>query len=152
MWTLRRPESYREHFIGLVKNEHLHGIRLEETALDHVVDTARSADDDLGAVLEGLHVVAHTGSTNASVALNLHEVANGDDHLLDLLSKLTRGCQDQGLTLLEIVVNLLENGNGKRGRLASSRLGLGNDVVALDDRHDGALLNSRRSLKTIGVD
>lgn len=116
------------------------------------MDTAGSADDDLGTVLEGLHVVAHAGSTNAGVALNLHKVANSDDNLLDLLSKLTGGCQDQGLALLEVVVNLLENGNGKGGRLSSSRLGLGNNVVALDDGHDGALLDGRGPLKTIGVD
>jgi len=64
------------------------------------VDTAGGTDDDLGAVLEGLHVITDAGATNAGVALNVHEVTDGDDDLLDLLSQLTGGSEDQGLALL----------------------------------------------------
>lgn len=145
-------ETTRQHFVSLVKDEHLHGVSLEEAALDHVVDTAGGTDDDLRAILEGLHVLADAGTTNASVTLNVHEVANSDDNLLNLLSQLTGGGQDQSLALLDRGVNLLENGNRESSRLASTRLGLGNDIVALDDGHNGALLNSRRSLETVGID
>lgn len=144
-------ETAGQHFVGLVKDEHLHGVGLEEAALDHVVDTAGGTDDDLGAVLEGLHVVTDAGTTNAGVALDVHEVTDGDDDLLDLLGKLTGGSQDQSLALLDSGVDLLENGNGESSRLASTGLGLGNDIVALDDGHDGTLLNSRGTLKTVGV-
>lgn len=145
-------ETTRQHLIGLVEDEHLHAVSLEEAALDHVVDTAGGTDDDLGAVLESLHVVTDAGTTNAGVALNVHEVANSDNNLLNLLSKLTSGSQDQCLALLDRRVNFLENGNGESSRLASTRLGLGNDIVSFDDGHNRTLLDSRRSLETVGID
>ncbi len=93
--------TYRKHLIGLIEDEHLHGVGAEEATLDHVVDTAGGSDNDLGAVLEGLHVIANTGSTNAGVALNVHEVTNGDNDLLDLLGQLAGGGEDKSLALLD---------------------------------------------------
>lgn len=43
---------------------------------------------------------------------------------------------------------LLENRNGECGGLASTRLGLRNDVVPLYDGDNGSLLNGRRALET----
>jgi hypothetical protein len=107
------------------------------------------------------------------MALNAHEIANSNDDLLDLLSQLTSGGQNEGLTLLDVRVDLLKNGDGKSGGLASTRLGLRNNIVTcselvllrgasdsrmagcfrtLNDWHDGALLDSRRALETIRID
>lgn len=147
----RRKGAYRKHLVGLIEDEHLHGVGAEEAALDHIVDTTRGSDHDLGAVLEGLHVIANTGSTNAGVALDVHEVADGDNDLLDLLGQLAGGSKDQGLALLHTGVDLLENGNGESSRLASTGLGLGDHIVTLDDGHDSTLLDSRRALETVGV-
>jgi hypothetical protein len=115
------------------------------------MNTARSSDNNLRAVLQSLHILAHTGATNAGMALDVHEVTDGDNDLLDLLGQLTGGGEDESLALLDRGVDLLENGNGEGSRLASTRLGLGNDIVVLDDRHDGALLDGRRALETVGV-
>lgn len=116
------------------------------------MDTARGSDNDLGALLESLHVVADAGATNAGVALNVHEVTNGNDDLLDLLSQLAGGGKNQGLALLDSRVDLLENGNGEGSSLASTGLGLGDDIVALDDGHNRTLLNGRGALETVGID
>jgi hypothetical protein len=121
--------TYRKHLVGLVEHEHLHGVRLKEAALDHVVNTTRGADNDLGTLLESLHVVTDAGATNAGVALDVHEVADGDNDLLNLLSQLTGGGQDEGLALLDIGVDLLENRDREGGGLASTGLGLGDDIV-----------------------
>lgn len=94
------------------------------------MDTARGTDDDLRAVLEGLHVVTNAGATNAGVALDVHEVTDGNDDLLDLLSKLTGGGEDQSLARLDVGVDLLQDGDREGGGLAGTRLGLGNDIVA----------------------
>jgi len=56
------------------------------------VDTAWSSDDDLGTILQSLHVLTNIGSADAGVALNVHEVADSDDDFLNLLSKLTGRC------------------------------------------------------------
>jgi hypothetical protein len=100
--------AYRKHLIGLVKDEHLHGISLEEATLNHVVNAAGGADNHLGALLKGLHVVADAGATDAGVAFDVHEVADGNDDLLDLLSKLTRGGKDKCLARLYVRVDLLQ--------------------------------------------
>jgi hypothetical protein len=123
-------ETARQHLIGLVEDEHLHGVGLEDATLDHVVDTAGGSDNDLGAVLEGLHVVANAGTTDTGVALDVHEVTDGDNDLLDLLGKLAGGGEDEGLAGLDVGVKLLEDRDGESSGLASTGLGLGNDIVA----------------------
>lgn len=123
-------ETAGQHLVGLVEDELLHAVGLEDAALDHVVDTAGGTDNDLGTLLEGLHVVADVGATNAGVALNLHEVTDGDNDLLDLLSKLTGRSEDQGLAGLDAGVDLLEDRDGEGGGLSGTGLGLGDNVVA----------------------
>ncbi|KAI6875843.1 ATP-dependent RNA helicase [Hortaea werneckii] len=144
-------ETARQHLVGLVEDEHLHAVGLQHAALDHVVDTARSANNDLRAVLQRLHVVPHAGATNAGVALNVHEVANGHDDLLDLLSQLTGRGEDQTLASLDVRVELLEGGDSEGSGLAGTRLGLSDHIVALDDGHDRTLLNRGWALETVGV-
>lgn len=96
------------------------------------MDTTGGTDNDLGAGAEGVHVVTDVGTTNAGVALNVHEVTDGDNDLLDLLSQLTGGSDNQSLAGLELLVDLLESGDGESGSLSGTRLGLGNDIVAWD--------------------
>lgn len=94
------------------------------------MDTAGGADNDLGAVLEGLHVITDAGAANAGVALNVHEVTDSDDDLLDLLGQLTGGSENQGLALLQAGVDLLQHRDGEGGSLSGTRLGLSDNVVA----------------------
>lgn len=124
-----RKKTYRKHLIGLIKNEHLHGVGLQEATLDHVVDTTGGADNDLGTVLEGLHVVTDAGTTNAGVALDVHEVADGNNDLLDLLGQLASGGEDQGLALLDVGVKLLEDRDREGCGLSCTGLGLSNNIM-----------------------
>ena len=80
-------------------------------------------------ILEDLHVIANDGTTNAGVALNVHEVADGDDDLLNLLSKLTGGGKDECLALLDAQVDLLENRDGEGGGLSGTGLSLGDNIT-----------------------
>lgn len=93
------------------------------------MNTTGCTDNNLGTFLEGLHILTNTRSTNASMALNAHEITDGDNNLLNLLSQLTGRGKDQCLALLDGRVNLLEDGNGEGGSLASSGLGLRDYVV-----------------------
>ena len=123
-------KTYGKHFIGLIKNEHLHGIGLQESALDHVLNTAWGTNDNLGTLLKSLHIITDAGTTNASVALDVHEVSNGNNDLLDLLGQLTGWGKDQSLALLDVGVELLEDGDRESGSLSGTRLGLSNDIVS----------------------
>jgi hypothetical protein len=121
--------TYRKHLVSLVKDEELDSIGLEGTALDHVVNTSRGTDNDVDTILEDLHVVTDDSTTNAGMALDVHEVTNGDNDLLDLLSKLTGGSQNQSLALLDAQVDLLKDGDRESGGLSGTGLSLGNNVT-----------------------
>jgi hypothetical protein len=144
-------ETTRQHLIGLIENEHLHLVGLEETTLDHVLDTTRGSNNDLDTILESLHVITDRGTANTGVALDVHEVTDGNNDLLDLLSKLTGGSKDKSLALLDVGVDLLENGDGESSGLSGTRLGLSNNIVTLDDRENSTLLDSRGTLETFAM-
>tara|TARA_R110002003_G_scaffold126_15_gene11549 strand:+ start:875 stop:1165 length:291 start_codon:yes stop_codon:yes gene_type:complete len=95
-------------------------VGLQDTALDHVLDTAGRADDDLGTVLERLHVVTDAGTANACVAGDVHEVTDGDNDLLDLLGQLAGGGEDEGLAGLDVGVDFLEGRDGEGGSLSGT--------------------------------
>ena len=94
------------------------------------MDTARCANNDLGTFLEGLHVVTDAGAANTGMALNVHEITNGNNDLLNLLGQFTGRGKDQSLALLDVGVKFLENGDGESGSLSRSGLGLGNNIMA----------------------
>lgn len=112
------------------------------------MDTTWGTNNDLRTVLEGLHVITDTGTTNACVALNVHEVTDGDDDLLDLLSQLTGWCKDQSLALLNVGVKLLEDGDGESGGLSGTRLSLGNNVMAFYSVLDVLKINVAYSMNS----
>jgi hypothetical protein len=124
-------ETARQHLVGLVKNEELHAVRLEHTTLNHVLDTTWSSNDNLRTLGESLDVITDTGATDASVAFNFHEIANGYHDLLDLLSQLTSWSENEGLAGLEIRINLLQSRDGKGGSLSGTGLSLSNNIAAL---------------------
>ena len=159
----------RKHLIGLIQNKHLHRVGLENTALNHVLNTSWSADDNLRPILKSLHIIPDTCTANARMTFNIHEVANGNDDFLDLLSKLTGRCEDQSLASLDVGVKLLQDGDGESCGLSGTRLGLRNDVgpckdildiagngryrgmLTLDDRHDSPLLDGRGTFEPIRI-
>lgn len=77
-------EPAGKHLIGLIQHEELHGVQAECTALDHVVDTTRGAHHDVDTFLQGADIVADSGTTDARVDFDAHEVAKSTDDLLDL--------------------------------------------------------------------
>jgi len=79
--------------------------------------------------LESLHVITDAGTTNAGVALDVHEVTDGNNNLLDLLGQFTSWGKDQSLALLDVGVKLLQDGDRESGGLSGTRLGLRNDIV-----------------------
>ena len=100
-------ETARQHLVGFVEDEHLHAVGPEHAALNHVLDAAGCADHHLWAILERLHIISYAGTTNTGVALDAHEIADGDDDFLDLLSKFAGGGEDQSLAGLDVGVDLL---------------------------------------------
>jgi hypothetical protein len=106
----------------------------------------------VGTFLELLHILTNISATDTSVALDVHIVTESNDDLLDLLSELTGGREDERLSALDGHVEFLEDGDGKRGGLASARLGLGNDIVTFDNGDNSTLLDGRWAFETISID
>jgi hypothetical protein len=102
----------------------------EDATLDHILDTAGGTDNDLGALTESGHILTDVGTTDTGVALKGHEVTNGNNNLLDLLSQLTGGSKDQSLASLQVGVDLLQSGDGESGSLSGTGLSLSDDIVA----------------------
>jgi len=84
------------------------------------VDTTRGSNNDLRTLLKSLHIVTNAGTTNACVALDIHEVTNSDDDLLNLLGQFTSRSKDQGLALLDVGIELLENRDGESCSLSGT--------------------------------
>lgn len=122
-------ETTGQHLIGLVEDEELHGGGGENTALDHVVDTAGGTDNDLGTGAEGVHVLTDVGTTDTGVAVEGHEVTDGNNDLLDLLGQLTGGGEDKSLASLDLGVDLLQSRDGEGSGLTGTGLGLSDDIV-----------------------
>ena len=143
-------ETTRQHFICFIETEDLNVVGPEGPAVDHIVDTTGSTDDDLNALLQLGHVFTDVGATDTGVAIDVHVVAESDNDLLNLLSELTGRCEDESLGGFNTQIELLEDGDGKGCSLASTGLGLSDDIVTLDDGDDCTLLDSGRTLETMG--
>ena len=141
-------ETTAQHFIGLVKTEKLDVVGPECPTVDHIVHPSWSTDNNVNALLELSHVLADVRTADASVAFDVHVVAERNDDFLDLLRQLTGGRKDEGLGTLDGLVDFLEDGDGESSGLPGTGLGLGDDIVPFDDGDDGALLDSGRTLET----
>lgn len=87
-------------------------------------------------------------ASDARVALDIHVVAQGQNHLLDLNGQFASWRQNENLRLTDGGVDGLKDGNGERRRLSGTGLGLGDHVAAFQDRFDRSLLNRRGFLET----
>jgi hypothetical protein len=125
---VKQQRTYRKHLISLVKDEHLHVVGLQDAALNHILDTTWRSDDYLWAILQSLHVITNVGAADAGMAFDVHEVADGDNDFLDLLSKLTSRCKNQSLACFEVLVDLLEDRDREGCGFASSGLSLCDDI------------------------
>jgi hypothetical protein len=145
---------YCKHFVCLVEDKHFDVVCVESTTvLDHVQDTTGCAHDDVNTFLKDSNILVNnslTGNTSMTLTsavegkkpyLHVQEISKGDDNLLNLLRKLSCGSKDQCLTLPDGVVNLLEHTDGKCSSCSGTGRRLDNDIMVLEDRHDGSLLN-----------
>ena len=143
-------ETTGQHLVGFIKTEYFDGVGPEGSAVDHIKDTTGSADNDVNTLLQLAHILADVRSTDAGVTFYVHVVAESDDDLLNLLSKLTGRCEDESLGASDGEVKLLKDGDGEGRGLAGTGLGLSDDIVTLDDGDNRTLLDCGRTLETLG--
>lgn len=134
MSPLQTFNTYRKHLVSLVKDEHLHRVGLQNTTLNHILNTAWSTNNNLRSGLESLHIISNASASNTCMAVDRHEVANGNNDLLDLLSQFASRRKDQSLASLDIGIQLLQDGDGERSGLPGTGLCLCDDVRPCNKR------------------
>lgn len=93
------------------------------------------------AILEFSDVFAYGRSADAGMALDIHVVTQCEHDGLDLGCEFAGGGEDEGLCFADGDIDGLEDGDGKGCGFTGTGLGLGNDVAALCDGENGALLD-----------
>lgn len=117
-------ESSWKHFVSFIETEDSKMISLQEALFHHVQDSSWSTDYDVNSLLENSDFISNDGTSDASVHLDTDELANSLHDVSDLLSKLSGGCDNQGLGVDWSCINNLKNWNGKATSLASTWLSL----------------------------
>lgn len=148
-------KALRQHLISLVQHQYTQHLRPQRTTLDHIGHTARCADGDDHAILQLAQVILHTGATYKSfteAAAVRQEFANAADHLRRLQGQFASRGEHEALDHVVAEVQALQQTNREGTSLTRAGLRLGDDVTTARERGDGALLNARRLLKTVGVD
>jgi len=98
--------------------------------------------------LENALILTDTGSTNTGMNLDTLVVTKGTHDLLNLLSKLSGGSQNESLALEKGIVKLLQDTRAESGGFSSTRLCLLDHIKTLAKGYNSSLLNSRRLFET----
>ncbi len=141
------PEAHVQHLVRLVQHYHVHVVKLDGAAAHMIHHAARSAHHDLH-VLQPPDLLADVLSAVDGQHLDaVHEFGDVADLLRGLHGKLPGGAEDDGLELAQVRVYLLQGGDGEGRRLARARLGLSDDVLAVQQIGDGLHLDGRQLLE-----
>ena len=137
-------KAHVQHPVGLVQHHGPDRLEHHGAALHVVTETARRGHHDLGLALEGVDLLA-----DGLAAVQAHQphalMIYGDiPHLVgDLHGQLPGGRHDDGLHLLALRVDLLNDGNAESHGLAGAGRSLGDHVPALHHGRDAAGLYRR---------
>ena len=151
-------EALAEHLVRLIEHDDLHVTGAQVLPLDDVVDAPGRADRDQHlAALQLRDVVLDLRATDEGVAerhlrrvlLHVRPDALRDFHRLE--RELSGGREDERLASVLLVVHALQCADDERAGLAGPGLGLGDEVAALNERDDRALLNCGGLLESVRV-
>jgi hypothetical protein len=145
-------ETSSEHFISFIQNEELKMVSVQETSLEHVVDSTRSTDDDVNTFLELLSFVHKVGTTSTEVDLDVKVFTEAHYDSLDLLGKFSSGGKDESLASEGLRVNQLEDGDSEGSSLTGTRLSLSDGISVSEDGEDTLSLDDGGLDETVTVD
>mmetsp|Transcript_17574 Transcript_17574/g.36132 ORF Transcript_17574/g.36132 Transcript_17574/m.36132 type:complete len:370 (-) Transcript_17574:53-1162(-) len=144
-------ETARKHLIGLIQEELLHAFQSQGSSGDHVVDTTGGSNNNVDTCLESTNVVTDSGTSDTSVDLNVHVISKSQNNFLNLARQLTGWGQDQGLTLLDRMVDNSQTTDREGGGFTGTGLGLGDQISSRNSGSDGTLLDSGGLFETVRV-
>ncbi len=137
-------EAHLQHLVAFIQHHEAQGRQIQRAALHMVHDPTRGRHDDLGAALQPLQL---RRIALAAVDRQHMEAGHLDCVLLkrlgDLDGQLARGHHHQGLWGVLRHIDASQNRQGKRRGLAGARLGLSDNVFALEHAGNGLALDGR---------
>ena len=141
-------EPHAQHFVRFVQHEMLHGVELEGAELQQIKEPAGRRHDDVRRALQPLDLqvdfVATTGDFDEDLLRGKFGVLK--QVLADLLGEFTRRREDEALQRRVVGIDLREQGQAKRRRLAGPGLRLRDQIPAvLDEKRNCVFLNGGRS-------
>ena len=154
-----RQKAHVEHTVGLVEHQGAHFVKVRRALLDQVDQTARRGHQNIAAarkrlLLRSVGKAAHHRDRGVAGAFG-----DGRAHLVDLLGKLTRGCdhEHEGAAAARLVAaaasafallgrrdhvaQLVHGGQQEGSRLAGAGLRGGKQVTARKHLGDGGRLH-----------
>ncbi|MNQ40439.1 hypothetical protein D3C85_540910 [compost metagenome] len=137
-------EAHVEHAVGFVQHQGVEAVEHQGALAQVLLDAARRTDDDMGAMLQGAHLRAVGHATAEGEHLDV-AVAAGEaaDFLGHLVGQLAGGAEHQCLAAEEARIQRLQQADAEGGGLAAAGLGLGDQVLALEDQRQALRLDRR---------
>lgn len=134
-----------EELVALIENEVLDGGSVESLVPDEGVESSRSSDDDVRALvlgLEDLDIVLDLGSSVEDRSSKVgHELGESSVLVLDLVGELSGVAENDDGDLSIDGLDLLKGGEDEDGGLSHSGLGLAEDVHSEDRLRNTLLLD-----------
>ena len=135
-------EAHVQHPVRLVQHGGLDVVDAHGAAFEVVSQPPGGGDDDLGALFQGVNLLA-----NGLSAVEAHQPDAGLElgqvpHLgCDLHSQLPGRGQDDGLNLVAVRVGMLNDGDAESEGLSGTGGGFGGHVLPIQHRGDAPRLN-----------
>ena len=101
-------ETTGEHLIGLIQDEELQVVSLEEATLHHVMDTSWCADNDMLSLFEDADVLTYNSATDTGMHLNAEVLSDGVHDEGRLHNQFTDWRDDQCLSVVTRSVDALQ--------------------------------------------
>ena len=140
-------EAHAEHLVRLVEHHHADGVEAERAPPQVVHDPPRRADDHVDAAVEPLELeLDRLAAVDRQHAHAAEVLGIGVDRLRHLDRQLAGGREHQRLHLGRGEIELLQDREGERRRLARAGLRLADQVAPGEHRRDRLLLDRRRRL------
>ena len=145
-------KAHIHHAVGLVQHQGFQGGQVQITALQMILNSARSSHHHVSAIAQGFCLWARGHATTQRQHAHVRNLAGQTTQLGgDLVSQLARGTDHQGLRCQFAGVEGLQQTQAKRGSFAAASLGLGNQVAALQNQGQALFLNGRHFFKTQAI-
>ncbi|RMP31430.1 hypothetical protein ALQ25_05615 [Pseudomonas coronafaciens pv. atropurpurea] len=146
-------EAQLEHFVRFVENQMVHGRQDFLVTTQVVAETARSSDDDLCAIADGLELRAHRrAAVDRYNGHARHLFCVGLERGGNLKCQLAGRGQDKCLRLALARVDPVQDRQCERGGFTRTGLRLTDHVVTGENNRDRLLLDGRRLFVASGDD